>query len=29
VFRKLYEESNTDAQRRQLDQALYDLFHPP
>ena len=28
VFRHLYSEAHTDVQRRQLDKALYDLFHP-
>ena len=28
VFRQLYSAAHTDAQRKQLDAALYDLFHP-
>ena len=28
VFRHLYAEAHTDAQRRRLDEALYALFHP-
>ena len=28
VFRHLYAEAHTDAQRQQLDKALYALFHP-
>ena len=28
VFKQLYQEAHSDAQRRLLDEALYDLFHP-
>ena len=28
VFRHLYAEAYSEAQRKRLDDALYDLFHP-
>ena len=28
VFKQLYGEAHSDAQRRVMDEALHDLFHP-